>query len=104
MKAKKVVGKSFGLVPEKLSQASPSRPACSECGLHEKCTAPFLTPYVPENWTGQYAFVLDTSVSGEEASLRSGVPLGQSERKELKKILENTGIERTQVAFIPALR
>lgn len=100
----KIVNNKFGVIPEKLSQASPSRPACAECGLHRSCTAPFVKPYIPEAWTGKYAFVTETSREGDEEYNRTGIPLGQRERTQLKMILQEVGIERNDIALIPALR
>lgn len=100
----KVVNNKFGLVPEKLSEASPSRPACAECALNENCSEPFIKPYVPEHWTGKYLFVIETSKSGEENYRRNGLPIGERERTQLKAVLEETKTERNDVAVVPVLR
>ena len=102
--APKIVNTKFGIAPERLSDASPSRPACAECGLHRSCTAPFVKPYIPEAWTGKYAFVTETSREGDEEYNRTGIPLGQRERAPLKKILQEVGITVEDLALIPALR
>lgn len=102
--AKKIVGNTFGMVPERLSEASPSRPACAECGLYQNCASPFTTPYVPNNWTGKYLLVTETSHDGDDEARRSGLPLSQRERTELKKILQDVEIERNDLAFVPVLR
>lgn len=104
MKSIKIVNNRFGLIPEKLSEASPSRPACAECGLHENCTEPFIKPYVPEDWTGKYLFVTETSKEGELGYRRNGLPIGEREREQLKKILQTCNIARNDVAIVPVLR
>lgn len=103
-KSLKVVNNKFGLVPEKLSEASPSRPACAECGLNENCSEPFIKPYVPEDWTGKYLFVTETSKDGEQGYRRNGLPIGERERVQLKALLKTTNIKREDVAFVPVLR
>lgn len=100
----KVVNNRFGLVPEKLSEASPSRPACVECGLHESCSEPFIKPYIPDEWTGKYLFVIETTKEGEEQYCRNGLPIGERERAQLKEILLTSDIKRKDVAFVPVLR
>ncbi len=100
----RVVNNKFGTIPEKLSAARPSRAACAECGLHGNCDSPFVTPYVPAEWTGKYLFVTETSQEGENSASRSGVPVGERERTALKKILQQTEIARNDIAFVPVLR
>lgn len=103
-KSLKVVNTKFGMVPEKISEASPGRPACAECALHEGCSEPFIKPFVPEDWTGKYLFVTETTKEGEESARRNGLPIGERERAQLKSILSTSGIERKDVAFVPVLR
>jgi uracil-DNA glycosylase family 4 len=100
----RVVNTKFGLVPERLSEASPSRPACAECSLHENCSEPFIKPYIPQDWTGQYLFVIETTKEGEESYRRNGLPVGERERVQLKALLSAGNIERNDVAFVPVLR
>lgn len=100
----KIVGKTFGVVEEKLSNASPSRPACTECGLHKTCNEPFIQPYVPDGWTGEYLFVIDVSANGEREIRRNGLFLSQLERAMLKRVLCQTGIVTTQVALCATVR
>jgi uracil-DNA glycosylase family 4 len=101
----KIVNNKFGLVPERLSEASPSRPACAECSLHDGgCSEPFMKPYVPTDWTGKYLFVVETTKAGEESYARNGLPIGERERMQLKGVLSSGIIERNDVAFVPVLR
>jgi len=100
----KIVNTKFGLVPERLSEASHSRPACVECALHDDCSEPFMKPYVPNNWTGKYLFVTETTKAGEEAYSRNGLPIGERERAQLKEVFLTSGVERNDVAFAPVLR
>ncbi|MGH9909436.1 MAG: DNA polymerase, partial [Nitrososphaerales archaeon] len=100
----KVVNIRFGLIPERLSEASPSRPACAECALHEQCFTPFIKPYVPEQWKGTYLFLVDVSRGGEEQYLKNGLFLSIRERSALKAVLDETGIEKDEVAFACTLR
>lgn len=104
MKSKKVVNTKFGLVEEKLSSASPSRPACAECHLHSNCQEPFLSPYIPKEWTGEYLFVIEVSRAGEEQVGRDGLFLSQRERVALKEVLCLAGLQKQSVAFYPVLR
>lgn len=92
------------MVEEKLSSASPSRPACAECRLHSSCSEPFLQPYVPEDWTGDYLFVVEVSREGEDGVGRGGLFLGERERAIMKSVLKRSGIAKDQVAFYPVLR
>ena len=103
-KSKKVVNNKFGVIEEKLSLASPSRPACSECSLHARCNEPFLTPFVPDDWTGDYLFVVEVSREGEDNIGHGGLPLGVNERTVLKRCLGESSLEKNQVAFVPVLR
>lgn len=104
MKPKKVVGKTFGLVEEKLSQAGPQRPACMECGLHRSCQEPFLPPYVPKDWSGKVLLVMEPSEAGEKQYSRDGVYLSDMERTKLKEVLCQSDLTKKDIAFSPVLR
>ncbi len=99
----KLVNNKFGMVPEKLSTASPARQACAECALHEGCDEPFLTPYVPRDWTGEFLFVVEVSKDGESAVGR-GIYLGERERHALGRALDAAKVSKDAVAFLPVLR
>lgn len=102
-KVVKVVNNKFGTVWEPSENMSRSRQACQECGLHNSCDEPFLRPYLPLNWTGDYLFIVEVSQQGERNYPRRGVFLSQSEGTLLGRVLDKCGIEKNQVAFYPVL-
>lgn len=87
------------IVPEQLSEARPDRAACIKCGL---CNGPqsFLKPYVPDEWTGEYLFVLEYA----HEEFGRGNPFGGMVGAELKTLCQEAGITRKQVAVYAALR
>lgn len=100
----KLLNKHFGVAAEKLSAAAPSRPACAECALHEACDTPFIKPYIPEDWSGTFLFIVEVSKDGERGASRSGVPLGEREILALRDVCRLAGISRRDVALHPVLR
>ncbi len=88
------------IVLEKLSKAGETRTACDQCGLSEGCHSPYLQPYKPQDWTGKYLLVGDSTSEFE----RTGEPFRGVAGGILKGILKSSGVKRADVAFMPVLR
>lgn len=71
-----------------------------KCGLHESCRTPFIQPYIPDNYTGRFLFIGDSSDEFE----RTGSPFKTLGGQEFQKALQDAGIKRADVAFMPVLR
>ena len=85
---------------EKLSKGTPNREACLKCDLHASCDKPFVQPMIPEGYTGKYLFIGDNSNDFE----RSRSPFTSLGGKQFKQALQDAGISRADVAFMPVLR
>ena len=85
---------------EKLSQASEAREACIACGLCEIASRPFLQPYVPEGYTGKFVIVGDATKAFEA----TGNPYKGTAGEQLKHVLQQSGIHKQDVAFVPLVR
>ena len=85
---------------EKLSQGTLNREVCLKCELHASCAKPFIQPYVPGGYTGKFLIIGDNSTDFE----RKGSPYTTIGGKQLKKALQDAGIDRADVAFMPVLR
>lgn len=85
---------------EKLSAGTPGRDLCLKCELHQNCRTPFLQPMVPEDYTGKLLLIGDSSYEFE----RTGDIFSSLSGKELKKVLQEQGLARADIAFMPVLR
>ena len=85
---------------EKLSKATSDRALCLKCALSNGCRTSFLQPMVPEGYTGKLLLIGEASYEFE----RTGDIFSSLAGQELKSILQEQGLERAEVAFMPVLR
>lgn len=71
-----------------------------KCALHEGCRSAFVQPYVPEGWTKRFLLIGDNHAEFE----RTGNPFSSLGGTMLKEALQDEGIKREDVAYMPVLR
>lgn len=85
---------------ERLGTASEERDACLKCGLFDGCRSPFIQPMVPDDYSKKFLFIGDSSDEFE----RTRNPFTTLGGKQFKQALQEAGICRRDVAFMPVLR
>lgn len=116
LKAVRTIGKPAGIVklkkpkaptlkqlsirPEPLGHASADRVLCAKCGLCQHTSSPFVTPWIPEGWTGKLLLVGPPPVESHDY-IR---PLRASVGKLLRGIASRCGFNERDVGFISATR
>ena len=91
------------LVPEKLSSASLTRPACALCALGSECQSPFVQPYRPRGWTGKLLIVGEAPGEDEENE-RRGRPFTGAAGKLLRSLWRSAGYADCDVALVNSVR
>lgn len=100
-KPKKVSKQELARIPADPAEASPSRQACSECGLFARCRTPFIPAYVPPGWTGRLLVVGEGPGRNEDSQ---GRPFCGKAGEFLFQVLASVGITERDVALTNAVR
>ena len=87
---------------EALGAACADRIGCNLCGLWQTCVSPYLRPFVPRGWTGEYLGVGEAPGADEDE--RTHRPFTGRAGQLLRRTLREAGIADNQIAFVNALR
>lgn len=78
-----------------------TRPACLRCGLYAKGRNPWMSSFVPENWTGRLLVLAEAPGEDED---KQGRPMIGKAGRLLFQMLEAAGIKENDVALTNANR